>query len=69
MRIGKYDVSPGAGGFRERGAYEGHAHLTWNEGGATLEKTLYFDKTFRTMDEAMNHALEQVTIRVESGEL
>lgn len=69
MRIGKYDVMPGASGIRGSDSYQGRAHLTWDEGSATMERTLYFDKPFATMDEAISHALQQVALRVQNGDL
>lgn len=69
MRIGKYDVTPGGAGYPGKAEFQGHARLTWDEGDETLEKMLYFDKVLPTLDEATTHALEQVTLRVENGEL
>jgi hypothetical protein len=68
MKIGKYEVTSGAIGTHADG-FQGHAHLTWDEGGATMEQDLYFDKTLPTMGEAIAHANEQVYARVMDGRL
>lgn len=69
MRIGKYDVTPGGDGYPGRKEFTGHALLTWDQGDSTFEKMLRFEKTFPTLDEATQHAIDQVRLRVENGEL
>ena len=69
MRVGRYEVRPGAGQREEDGKFLGHAMLTWHEEDATYEKPIYFDKSFDTEEDAKQHAVEQVLIRVRDGVL
>lgn len=69
MRIGRYDVTPGGEGYPGRDEFKGHAHLTWDEGGETRETTIYFDRVLPTLDAATQHAVEQIQLRVQNGDL
>jgi hypothetical protein len=68
MKIGKYQVEAHAVGTHQQG-FRGEATLTWDEGNSTYQQVRSFDKVFQTMEEAIQHAYEQVHLRVANGDL
>lgn len=68
MNIGKYQVRAVAE-QSEQGNYYGKAQLLWNDEDATYESSILFHKPFDTAEQARNHSLEQVQLRVRDGVL
>ena len=68
MRIGKYTVTTSTGS-NEKGEFFGSAHLLGDEGGETRAVEKQFDKPCTSEDEAKQHAIEQVQIRIRDGRI
>jgi hypothetical protein len=64
--IGKYRVQ-GHAARRHDGMWQGSATLVWEDGGATKTRTDHYDRACLTEEEAVQHAVQQVYIRVKDG--
>jgi hypothetical protein len=64
--IGKYRVR-GHAAKRQDGLWLGSATLLWEDGEATNTRTDHFDRPCNTEEEAVQHAVQQVYIRVRDG--
>lgn len=67
MKIGKYEVDAHASGSYEEG-FQGSVMRTLHTGDKVEQQKFFFDKSFPTMREAIEHAYEQAHLRVQNGD-
>ena len=69
MKIGKYIVTPRSMKSDLSGGYVGTANLLWDEADTTCDLSIHFHKSFETAEEAEQHAVQQIELRVKDGKL
>lgn len=67
MKIGKYEVDARAAGSYEDG-FKGSVMRTLHTGDGVEQQEFFFDKSFPTMSQAIEHATEQAHLRVQNGQ-
>lgn len=68
IQLGKYAVDVRAEGTHA-GGFNGYALLRWEDGNATMEQKITFKPVFQLMSEAEDHAMEQIQLKFQRGEL